>query len=189
MSWPFGDLPLFSFDFIMADPPWSFENYSEAGEAKNAKAKYDCMPLDAIKALPVGDLAAPNCLLMLWATNPMIPEAIETMRAWGFKYKTAGTWVKTTKHGKKAFGPGYILRCSSEPILIGTIGQPETSKNTRTSFEGIIREHSRKPEEGYAWAQNLMPNAFKRLDLFSRQKRDGWTNWGNEADKFNEVAA
>lgn len=187
MTWPFGELIPLSYDLIMADPPWSFDNWSAAGEAKNAKAQYDCTPLDWIKSLPVSHLASKNCLLWLWATNPMLPEGIETLRAWGFRFKTAGTWLKTTSGGKIAFGTGYVLRCSNEPFLIGTIGEPKTSRSVRSGFTGLVREHSRKPEEGFGAAEALMPDA-RRLELFSRQSRPGWDVWGNQTDKFDEVA-
>ena len=186
-DWPFHGLSPHSYDLIMADPPWLFDLYSAEGEGKSAQAHYKCMDLDQIKQMPVLDLASPNCLLWLWATNPMLPQALELISAWGFAFKTAGTWVKTTKHGKIAFGPGYLLRCASEPFLIATRGSPKTAKNVRTVFHGLIREHSRKPEEGYREAEKLMPRA-NRLELFSRTNRAGWTVWGDEAGKFGEVA-
>jgi N6-adenosine-specific RNA methylase IME4 len=176
------------FDLIVADPPWSFDNFSAKGEAKNAKAQYDCTPLDWIKSLPVQILAADDCLCFLWATNPMLPDAMQVLDAWGFTFKTAGHWVKRTKHGKIAFGTGYILRCAGEPFLIGTRGQPKTTRSTRSVIEGPIREHSRKPDEAFAAAEKLMPDA-KRVELFSRQQRAGWTVWGNQVDKFQEDAA
>ena len=176
------------FDLIMADPPWSFDNFSAKGEAKNAKAQYDCTPLDWIKDLPVEALAADECLLWLWATNPMLPEAMQVLEKWGFTFKTAGHWVKRTTHGKLAFGMGYILRCSGEPFLIGTRGQPKTTRSTRSVIEGPLREHSRKPDEAFRAAEQLMPEA-KRLELFSRQQRTGWKVWGNQTEKFEEDAA
>jgi N6-adenosine-specific RNA methylase IME4 len=171
------------FQMIMADPPWSFGNWSAKGEAKNPVAHYDCAPLDWIKALPVAGLAADDCVLWLWATNPMLPQAIEVMAAWGFTFKTAGHWVKRTRHGKLAFGTGYVLRCAGEPFLIGTRGKPKTTRSVRSVIEGPIREHSRKPDEAFAAAEAMMPDA-RRIELFSRQPRAGWTTWGNETDKF-----
>ena len=184
--WPFGGLEPHSFDLIMADPPWRFDLRSTAGEGKSAQAKYNCMPLDPIKAMPVLDLAAPDAVLWLWATNPMLREAIAVLEAWGFTYKTAGTWVKTTRHGRIGFGTGYILRSANEPFLIGTRGEPKTSKSNRSAFLGLAREHSRKPEEAYAEAEKLMPAA-RRLELFSRTRRPGWTTWGDEDGKFGDA--
>ncbi|AYM56354.1 MULTISPECIES: MT-A70 family methyltransferase [Agrobacterium tumefaciens complex] len=185
--WPFGDLPPFSFDLIMADPPWLYKLRSENGEGKSAQAHYKCMPLDEIKAMPVLDLASENCLLWLYATNPMLPQGLEVLKAWGFEFATAGSWEKTTRHGKQSFGGGYIFRSSNEPILIGTRGEPKTTKSVRSSFRGLARGHSVKPEEGYRQAEKLMPNA-RRLELFSRTNRKGWTVWGDEAGKFGEAA-
>jgi N6-adenosine-specific RNA methylase IME4 len=186
-DWPFGDLNPHAFDLIMADPPWRFDLRSQAGEGKSAQAQYACQDLDWIKGLPVLDLAAPDSVLWLWATNPMLPQALETLAAWGFAFKTAGTWIKTTIHGKVAFGTGYILRSANEPFLIGTRGEPRTSKSVRSAFHGLAREHSRKPEEGYREAERLIPNA-RRLELFSRTDRAGWQSWGDEAGKFGEAA-
>lgn len=196
--------PAGGFGLIMADPPWSYEMYSAKGYEKAPEAKYQTMPLSEIKALPVEALAAPDCLLWLWAVNPQLPQAIDVLRAWGFTFKTAGTWVKRTKNGAVAFGTGYILRSANEPFLIGTRGSPKTTRGTRSVVfsdeaqdlieEGIIsrvavtveaaaREHSRKPDEAYTACDELMPNV-RKLDLFSRTDRDGWTAWGDEAGKF-----
>lgn len=187
-TWPFGDLMPLRYGLIMADPPWSFDNWSAAGEAKNAKAHYGCMPLDWIKALPVSQLAAGDCLLWLWATNPMLPQAVEVLAAWGFTFKTAGTWVKRSRTGKLAFGTGYVLRSANEPFLIGTVGRPRTSRSVRSVIEGPVREHSRKPDEAFAAAETLVPGV-PRLELFSRESRTGWDTWGNERAKFTTEAA
>lgn len=177
-------LPEGPYGLIMADPPWQFKTRSSKGvTAKGAGGQYDLMTLEDIKRMPVADMADRDCVLWLWATNPMLPQAFEVMSAWGFTFKTAGHWVKRTKHGKLAFGTGYILRCAGEPFLIGTRGKPKTSRSVRSVVEGPIREHSRKPDEAFIEAERLMPDT-KRLELFSRQKRDGWDVWGNQTDLF-----
>jgi N6-adenosine-specific RNA methylase IME4 len=189
MTWPFKELPMFGFDFIMADPPWRFDTWSNAGKNhKSPENHYRTMQLADIAAMPVGNLAAKNCVLWLWATHPMVDQQISVMRAWGFRFVTSGVWVKRTKHGKLAFGPGYRLRSASEPFLIGTNGAPETCKSIRTVVEGLAREHSRKPEEAYAEAERMCPGA-RRADLFSRTTRPGWTAWGDQAGHFDQVAA
>lgn len=187
LTWPFGDLIPGGYSMIMADPPWHFRLRSEKNLEKAAQGQYACMSLDAIKALPVWALAERDCLLWLWATNPMLPQALEVMQAWGFEFRTAGHWAKTTKHGKQAFGTGYILRCAGEPFLIGVRGKPKTTRSVRSVVLGAIREHSRKPESAYAAAERLMPTA-KRADLFSRQSRPGWDAFGFETGKFDTPA-
>lgn len=160
----FEDIPLFRYGLIMADPPWQFLNWSKAGEKKNASAKYECRQMEWIKTLRVNDLAAKDCLLWLWATNPMLPEAIEVMRAWGFTFKTAGHWSKKTENGNQHFGTGYILRSAGEPFLIGVVGKPPTVRNVRSVIEGVAREHSRKPEEGYVAAERLCGDEVGKFD-------------------------
>lgn len=171
------------YNLIMADPPWHFKTRSSKGDAKSPQAKYRTMTLDEIKAMPVADLAAKDCHLWLWCPNPNIPEALEVMAAWGFTFSTAGHWPKITKNGKLAFGTGYVFRSAGEPYLIGKRGKPKNTRGTRSVIFGQVREHSRKPDEVYAEAERWMPNA-TRMDLFSRQRREGWHCWGDQADLF-----
>lgn len=188
-AWPFGELRPLTYDVIMADPPWLFQLYGESGNQKSPQGQYACLPIAAIKALPVGHLARGDCWLWLWATYPMLPQAIETMAAWGFSYVTGGPWVKRGVSGKLAFGPGYVLRTCSEAFLLGRYGNPATcSRSIRNVIEAPRREHSRKPDEAYAMAETLFGPA-RRLDLFSRESRPGWDAFGLEAGKFDEVAA
>ncbi len=189
-NWPFAPLRPLSYDLIMADPPWRFETWSEAGKKhKSPEAHYETMPIEEIAAMPVGHLARRDCLLWLWATNPMIDQQIAVLKAWGFRFVSMGTWVKRTRNGKLAFGTGHRLRCASEPFLLGTNGNPETCKSVRTVIEGPLRQHSRKPDQAYAEAERLVINPFARADLFTRQSRPGWDGWGYEARKFDGDAA
>lgn len=182
--------PAGGYDLIMADPPWTYRSNSGAKPGRNVLKHYATSPADWIKALPVEwALAAPNCLLWLWATNPTLPLALEVMTAWGFEFCTAGHWAKTTKHGKLAFGTGYVLRGAGEPFLIGKRGSPKTvSRSVRSVIMGQVREHSQKPEEAYAAAEALMPDA-RRIEVFSRMTRPGWACWGKEAGKLDQGEA
>ncbi len=188
MTWAFDNLRPLSYDFIMIDPPWDFETWSDLGGTKGGKAHYDCMSIDDIGALPVDYLAGPDCCLFMWCTWPMLPKQIPLLERWRFTYKTGGAWHKKTRHGKTAFGPGYRARVACEPWVIGTIGNPINSKSHRNIFEGVTREHSRKPDEAYRWAETYLPHA-RRADLFSRQQRRGWESWGHETNKFSPEAA
>lgn len=186
-SWPFETLLPLSYGAVMADPPWSFANFSAKGEMKNAKAHYACMTLDEIKALPVAQLVQRDAYLWLWATNPMLPHALEAMSAWGFRFVTAGTWVKRSAAGTLAFGTGYVLRSANEPFLIGKIGKPKPmSRSVRSVIEAPRREHSRKPDEAYE-AFRLLTGDVRRADLFARESRHGFEAWGNEAERFNDL--
>ncbi len=179
-AWPFGDLVPLRYEVILADPPWYFRNRSAKGEIKNPVSHYSCMEIEAIAALAVNQLAAPDCLLWMWATWPMLPQALDVMAAWGFTYKTGGDWHKTTKHGKTAFGTGYLLRSASEPYLLGTLGAPRSqSKSERGLIMAELREHSRKPVFPDSW----------RCELFARAPRPNWSAWGDEAGKFQEAGA
>lgn len=184
----FDEIPRLRYGLIMADFPWHFKNWSAKGEVKNATAHYRCDSVDSFKELPVSHLAAQDCLLWMWATNPMLPQAVTLMSDLGFTFKTAGHWSKKTKHGKQAFGTGYILRAAGEPFLIGTIGKPKTARNVRSVIEGRVREHSRKPEEAFAAAEALMPEV-PRIELFSRSERPHWDVWGDEVGKFEHEGA
>ena len=185
--WPFGDLHPLSFDLIVADPPWRFETWSEKGLGKSADAHYTTMDLEAIKALPVGQLARGDCLLLLWTTGWAMAtgRAVEVCRAWDFEPVTELVWRKVYPSGKPRMGPGYRARSLHEPLILAKIGKPK-HRALPSLFNGVARQHSRKPEEFYALVERAMPQA-NRLDLFSRQSRAGWTAWGDEAGKFDQA--
>jgi N6-adenosine-specific RNA methylase IME4 len=131
-AWPFDDLAPLSCDVIVADPPWDFENYSEAGTAKGADPHYEVMALDAITALPVGQLARGDCLLLLWTCGWAMAtgQAQAVARAWGFKPQSEMIWRKLTADGKPRMGTGWGsnlllqncegLRCSSRSYYKST---------------------------------------------------------------------
>lgn len=188
--WPFDPLPLFGFDVIMADPPWLFETYSEAGWGKAPQGQYDCMPTEEIAALPVGMLAKRHCWLWLWGTFSMrVGVAEHVLERWGFHYVTGGTWVKRTRSGKLPMGTGYVLRGNAEPFIIGRMGEPRVrSRSILNVFEAPPGRHSEKPVRAYEIAEKLFGPAF-RLDLFSRRTRPGWTAWGNQAGLLDDPNA
>ena len=139
------------YQIIYADPPWQFKTYSKKGSLqKSADCHYSCMSMEDIMALPVEILVAEDCVLFLWVTFPLLREGLETMRRWGFTYKTCGfNWVKRNKKADSWFmGLGYWTRSNSELCLIGTKGHPKRiSKSVSQICDARIMEHSRKPEE------------------------------------------
>lgn len=187
-EWPFPGLTPLRYGLILADPAWKFRNYSAKGEAKNPAAHYRCLSNEDMAALPVSQLAAPDCALLMWATAPMLPDAIWMMRQWGFTFKSAGTWAKQSSTGNSwAFGTGYCFRSAAEFFLLGTIGKPKVrSRSIRNLIVAPVREHSRKPDAMHSMAEALFAGPY--AELFARQRRPGWDAWGNEVDKFGEVA-
>lgn len=143
---------------------------------------YVCMGTEAIRALPVRDIAAQDCILFLWATYPMLPDALSVIEAWGFAYKTvAFTWVKANRSGKGFhFGLGYWTRANPEICLLATRGRPRRlSRAVPNLLVSPLREHSRKPDEARERIVALCGD-LPKAELFARQKVPGWSAWGNE---------
>lgn len=143
------------------------------------------MGIDAIKSLPVSQLAAPDCAMIMWATAPMLPEAIDTMKAWGFRFKSAGAWAKQSSTGEKwAFGTGYCYRSAAEFWLLGTLGSPRQKvRNVRNLIVAPVREHSRKPDRMRQDIEALWEGPY--CELFGRESSPGWSVWGNQTEKFS----
>jgi len=186
--WPFGGLMPMRYGAILADPPWADDMRSDKGHGKSPEAHYSTLSPGAIKALPVGQLAGPDCLLFLWSTFPHLPLALEVMQAWGFTYKTGGSWIKRSAGGGLAFGTGYILRSAAEVFLIGTIGRPHyRSRSVRNVIHALRREHSRKPDEARQMIDLLLPGV-EACELFAREPWPRRDVWGNQTDKFAGMA-
>lgn len=188
----FDGLPLFAHDVIYADPPWPFENYSTKGESRNPNRHYKTMSIEQIKALKVGHLAAENCALFVWVVDPHLDSAIDTIRAWGFRYVTvAFTWAKRSPLDTEwHLGTGYYTRANPEMCLLATngrVGRP-ADKSVRQLIVEPVREHSRKPERVYGDIERMYPDR-RYLELFARKAHPGWTAWGNQTNKFNEGEA
>lgn len=179
----FGDIPAGEAGVIYADPPWRFATWSARG-LEGRPQHYPRMSLAEIKALPVAALAARDCVLLMWATDPMIPQALEVIRSWGFEYRTVGFyWVKLTRHGKDHFGNGYWTRANPEQCLLAVRGQPRPmAHDVRRLVKAEVREHSRKPDEMYARIERLAAGPY--VELFSRTGRPGWRSWGNDAGRW-----
>lgn len=193
MTDPFANLPRGHYGAILADPPWGFQTWSGPEKkvaSRGTVAPYKTMEMDDIAALQVANLAAEDCALFLWVVWPTLPEAIELINKWGFKYKTCGfAWMKANPYKLFALeedvymGLGYWTRANSEVCLLATRGSPKRIDSTVR--QGIIeprREHSRKPDCVHERIERLVAGPY--LELFARQRRPGWDCWGNETDKF-----
>ena len=174
------------FSTILADPPWRFANRTGkmAPEHKRLR-RYDTMSIEEICALEVGQLAKPNSHLYLWCPNALLPYGLRVVEAWGFEYKTHVVWYKIRKDGgPDGRGVGFYFRNVTETLLFGVRGSMRTLDPGRSQVNVIRsrkREHSRKPSESYRIIERCSPPPY--LELFAREERDGWTQWGNEVGK------
>ena len=167
------------YNIIYADPPWAYRNMGNIQATANAH--YNTMNQKDIESLPISQLAENNCILFLWATFPKLQEALDTIKAWGFEYKTVGfTWVKKNKNGGNFFGVGWYTKSNAEICLIATKGKaPKVSNSISSIIESVREEHSKKPaivREKIVEFSGDLP----RIELFARQSVDGWDCWGNE---------
>lgn len=178
---------------IYADPPWSFRNWSAKGTGRNAVSHYDCMDFDALASLPVQTCAADNSVLFLWATDPLLPKAMELIDAWGFEFKTvAFYWVKLNAAAKSDSsyftGLGYWTRANPEQCLLATRGKPSRrAKDVRKLIVDRRREHSRKPDQVRDRIERLVEGPY--IELFARQSKAGWDCWGNQTGLFDSGSA
>jgi N6-adenosine-specific RNA methylase IME4 len=171
------------YSVILADPPWAYRVFDDSDAAHGAaKSHYPTMKTREIAALPIGDLAAKDSALFLWVTDPLLPEGLQVMAAWGFRYVTVGFyWVKLNKDGSPWFGLGHYTRGNPEMCLLGLRGRPaRMSKSVPKLIMSGRREHSRKPDEQYERIARLYGGPY--LELFARRQWSGWDVWGNEVE-------
>lgn len=177
-------LPGRRFGVIVADPEWRFEPYSrETGMDRAADNHYPTSALDVIKARDVGSIAADDAVLFLWATPPMLLQAVEVMSAWGFAYKTHAIWFK--QRAGDGRGTGYWFLGEHELLLVGTRGDvvaPGMGTQFRSVFLAPVGGHSEKPEIALEIIETYFPN-LPKIELNRRRAaRPGWSAWGNEVD-------
>ncbi len=173
-------LPDKRYGVILADPEWKFKTRSEAGMDRSADNQYPCSELEAIKSRDVHGIEADDCVLFLWATVPMLPHAIEVMRAWGFEYKSHVIWHKNRP------GTGYWFRNEHELLLVGTRGDvpaPAMGSQWGSVVDADVTEHSAKPEIFYHLIEEYYPS-LPKIELNARARREGWDAWGFEAPEL-----
>lgn len=172
------------FSTVLADPPWRFANRTGKVAPEHRRLdRYSTMPLDAILALDVKSVLATKAHLYLWVPNALLPDGLEVMKAWGFRYVSNIVWAKRRKDGgPDGRGVGFYFRNVTELLLFGVHGSMRTLAPGRSQVNMIEtrkREHSRKPDEQYDIIEACSPGAY--LELFARHKRPGWTVWGDES--------
>ena len=172
---------------IIADPPWQYNNKDVRGGAEH---HYPTMSTAEVCALPVGQLANDDSLLLLWANWAMLPDAMEVIKSWGFTYKTGFPWLKVQGgasvdlwgeiNATPVWGTGWWVRGCTEMVLIAVRGKISPEPDPPLGLLCSERfEHSRKPENLYEYAERWHG---PYLELFARRDRQGWDRWGNEVE-------
>jgi N6-adenosine-specific RNA methylase IME4 len=176
------------YQIIYADPPWQYQNYNYTKTKGGDRAKrgvvkeYPVMSIEDIKILPIQNIADEDCILFLWVTFPLLQEGLDTIKSWGFTYKTLGfNWVKRNKKKDSWFwGMGNLTRACSEICLIGVKGKPRRiNAGIHSVIDTPIEQHSKKPAIVRDKIVQLMGD-LPRIELFARQSTPGWDVWGNE---------
>lgn len=170
------------YNVIYADPPWRYD-YAET-ETRAIENQYPTMDIDDICALPVGDIAADDSILLMWGTAPKLREAFQVIDAWGFTYKTCAIW------DKQKIGMGYYFRVQHEILMIATRGNlpvPVPDARERSVISIPYSKHSAKPHEFYGIIEKMYPE-FPKIELFCRSPQPGWDVWGNQSGGLKDAA-
>jgi len=171
-------LPKGKYRTIVIDPPWEIEKIRRDVRPNQTEMEYKTMSVEEIKKFPITEIFDKSgCHVYLWTTHKHLPDALEIFKAWGVKYQCVLTWIKNV--GITPFSWMY----STELVLFGRVGNlPLLRNGLRIDFRGKVREHSRKPDEFYELVKQASPEP--RIDVFSREKREGFDQYGDEINKF-----
>jgi len=182
------------YQIIYADPAWSYDD--KCLHRGGAERYYRTMDIEDIKNLPVNKIADENCILFMWATFPKLQEALDTIEAWGFKFKTcAFVWIKTNKRTSpnqlsflpiesfdSFMGMGRWTRSNAEICLLGVKGKPKRiSGNVHQIIYAPIDKHSKKPDETRDRIIKLVGD-LPKIELFAREVPEGWDTMGFDID-------
>ena len=202
-------MPQGGYNIIYSDPPWNFGNrmYSSNGQDQHREIgrAYDVMNTKEICELPIRQIAGEDCVLFMWTTDAHIPDAIEVMKKWGFKYKTvAFIWLKKEMSGTQVCYMGQWTMKNAELVLLGTKGKMTKylkSRKVRQLVEAKRNreKHSQKPQEVKNRIIQMFGNELPKIELFARGDKewrnlfnenrfDGWHTWGNEIESDINLA-
>lgn len=175
------------YGLVYADPAWLFNSKNTGGKMNSgATAKYSCMTLEEMKKLPVKNITADNCLLVMWWVSAMPREAIELAESWGFRVANMNgfIWEKLTKKDNPFFGMGHYTRAGAESALIaikGKTGEVIKDRSVRQVHKARVGRHSQKPDLFYDEMNKLVGDV-EKLEMFGRQQWPSYDTWGNECE-------
>ena len=173
------------FQLFYVDCGWRYNDPADAGK-RGAGHKYTVTSTADLVRMPVERYAADNSVLLMWATRPMIIEALSVMSMWGFTYKTeAFTWIKhNLSNGVPSMGMGHYTRANSEAVLLGVKGRglKRFDKGVPQVVNTLGRgAHSEKPDHIVIPRIMRLYGDVRRVELFARREVRGWYRWGDEA--------
>jgi len=177
------------YSIIYCDPPWDYKGQKQHNgkggkDTGGAISHYPPMKLKELKKLPIPAICEEDCLLFLWATSPHLDQAIELMKAWGFKWATIGfVWDKVRVN------PGFYTMSQFEICLIGKRGKipkPRGARNIRQFVQSKRTKHSEKPHEVRLRISQMFPIQDK-IELFARHRVKGWDAWGDEVKSTTQI--
>jgi N6-adenosine-specific RNA methylase IME4 len=171
------------FGCIVIDPPWDMQKIERDVRPNQVAFDYPTMTEEELAAFPVADMAADDCHLFCWTTQKFLPAGLRLLEAWGFHYINLMVW-----HKPGGFQPVGLQQYNCEFVLYGRKGSAKftETKDFPCAFYAPRREHSRKPDEFYDTIRRVTDEG--RIDVFSREARDGFAQFGNEINKFGNVA-
>ncbi|MBT9132789.1 MAG: Nucleoid occlusion protein [Firmicutes bacterium] len=172
--------PVGQYRTIVIDPPWGVEKILREVAPNQYDFDYPVMSLEEIKSLPIEEMAIKDgCHLYLWTTQRYLPTAFDILKEWDFSYIFTMVW-----HKAGGFQPFNLPQYNCEFVLFGRKGNLPflDTKAFSTCFNGQRREHSRKPDQFYDLVKRVSPAP--RIDYFSRERREGFEQYGNETGKY-----
>jgi N6-adenosine-specific RNA methylase IME4 len=171
------------FGTIVIDPPWDMKKIERDLYPGQVDFEYPTMSEADLAGFPVPDMAADACHLFCWTTQKFLPAALRLCESWGFRYVLTMVW-----HKPGGFQPFGLPQYNCEFVVYARRGSPDfvDTKAFPCAFQAPRREHSRKPDEFYDLIRRVTADG--RIDVFSREPREGFEQMGNETDKFGAAA-
>ena len=172
------------YQIIYADPPWE---YKESGSGNRVvDSHYPTMNINDIKNLSVKKISEDKSILFIWVTFPRLEQGLQVIKSWDFNYYGLGfDWVKMSKNGKPSWGMGYYTRQNTEVCLIGVKKKPNRFKPLVRNILSVVHSerlsHSEKPKIFKDKIVSIIGDV-PRIELFAREKTEGWDVWGNEVE-------
>ncbi|MBF0539280.1 MAG: S-adenosylmethionine-binding protein, partial [Nitrospirae bacterium] len=165
------------YSVVYANPPWQYDQ-NATDEGMVSDSKYPTMSTEYLCALQIDRITKPDAILFLWVPAPLIPDGLQVLNAWGFKYVTHAVW------DKEVIGMGNTFKMQHEDLLVGRKGAyltPQAEHRPASVIREKWGEYNGKPEVFMEYIERMYPTAVK-VELFAMQHRAGWAVWNNQAD-------